>query len=74
MITIGEYQKRTRWEMKLIAKIGEYEMDQFILDLWSYANVLPRKTWEQIWRPMLQWSPIQLRMANQQKIIPMRQV
>jgi hypothetical protein len=46
-------------------------MDQVILDLGSDANVLPKQTWERMGRPTLQWSPIQLRMANQQKIIPM---
>ena len=35
------------------------------------ANVLPKKTWECMGRPMLQWSPIQLRMAYQHKFFPM---
>ena len=52
-------------------QIGEYEMDQVILDLGSDANILPKQTWERMGRSMLQWSPIQLRMVNQQKIIPM---
>jgi len=52
-------------------QIGEYEMDQVILDLGSDANVLPKKTWEHMGRPMLQWSPIKLQMVNQQKIFPM---
>lgn len=46
-------------------------MDQVILDLGSDANGLPNQTSERMGRPTLQWSPIQLRMANQQKIIPM---
>ena len=45
-------------EMRLGAKIGEYEMDQVILDLGSDVNVLPKKTWEHMGRPMLQWSSI----------------
>jgi len=52
-------------------QIGEYEMDQVILDLGLDANVLLKQTWERMGRPTLQWSPIQLRKANQQKIIPM---
>jgi hypothetical protein len=56
--------------MRLTAQIGEYEMDQVILDLGSDANVLPKQTWERMGRPVLQWSLIQLRMENQQKIIP----
>ena len=62
---LGKHALRTEREMRLIAQIGEYEMDRVILDLESDANVLP------MGRPMLQWSPIQLRMANQQKILPM---
>ncbi len=46
-------------------------MDQVILDLGSDANVLSKQTWERMGRPTLQWSLIQLRMENQQKIIPM---
>ena len=57
--------------MRLTAQIGEYEMDQVILDLGSDVNTLPKQTWERMGRLMLQWSPIQRRMANQQKIIPM---
>ena len=41
------------------------------MDLGLDANVLPKQTWEQMGTLALQWSPIQLRMANQQKIIPM---
>lgn len=39
-------------------------MDQVILNLGSNANVLPKKTWECMGRPVLQWSPIQLCMVN----------
>lgn len=46
-------------------------MDQVILDLGSDVNVLPKQTWERNARPTLQWSPIQLQIANQQKILPM---
>jgi len=46
-------------------------MDQVILDMGSNVNVLPKQTLERMGRPTLQWSLIQLRMANQQKIIPM---
>lgn len=46
-------------------------MDQVILDLGSDMNILPNQTWERMGRPALQWSPIQVRMANQQNILPM---
>jgi len=69
---IGGHKMITRHEMRLTTQIGEYEMDHVILDLGSDANVLPRQTWEKTGRPALQWSLVQLRMENQQKIIPMR--
>lgn len=62
---IGRHALRTRREMRMTAQISEYDMDQVILDLGSDVNVLPKKTWECMGKPTLQWSPIQLRMANQ---------
>ena len=56
--------------MRLTMQIGEYEMDQVILDLGSDVNALPKQTWEYMGRPALQWPPIQLQMVNQQKILP----
>lgn len=46
-------------------------MEQVILDLGSDVNVFPKKTQELMGKPSLGWSPIQLRLANQQKIIPL---
>ena len=57
-----------------MTQISDYKMDHFILDLGSDANVLPKQTWEHMGKPRLQWSPIQLWMANQQKILPMGQL
>ena len=37
---------RTGREMRLIAQIGEFEMDEVILDLGSEVNVLTKQTWE----------------------------
>ena len=51
--------------MRLTPQIGEYDMDQVILDLGSDANMLPKKTWVLMGRPKFQWSLIQMRMANQ---------
>jgi len=58
--TLGKHELRTGREMRLTAQIGEYEMDQGILNLGSNANVLPKQTWGHMDRPALQWSPIQL--------------
>ena len=57
--------------MRLIVQIGDYEMDQVILDLGSDANVLPKKTRQWMGEPKLECSTIQLWMENQQKIIPL---
>lgn len=43
VIKLGKYKERTGHEMRLTLQKGEYEMDQFILDLESDANVLPKK-------------------------------
>jgi len=61
---IGKHKARIGHEMRLTAQIGEYEMDQVIMDLGSDANVFPKKTWERMGIPTLQWSLFQLRMAN----------
>ena len=40
-------QKRcTGREMRLTAQLGDFEMDQVVLDLGSDANVLPKQTWQ----------------------------
>lgn len=57
---LEKHTMRTSREMRLIAQIGEYEMDQVILDLGSDVNILPKQTWERMGRLALQWSPIQL--------------
>ena len=55
---LGKNALCTGREMRLTAQIGEYEMDQVILDLGSNTNVLPNQTWEHMGRPTLQCSPI----------------
>jgi hypothetical protein len=45
-------------------------MDNIILDLGSDVNVIPKKTWEMMGKSKLIWSPIQLRLENQHKIVP----
>ena len=62
--------RRTGREMRLHAQIGDYDMIDIILDLGSEVNVLTKQTWAQMGEAKLEWSPIQLRLANQQKIVP----
>lgn len=57
--------------MRITTQIRDYELDQVILDLGFDANVLPKKTWQWMGKLKLEWSPIELRMENQQKIIPL---
>ena len=45
-------------------------MDYIILDLGLDVNILTRQTWERMNNPRLDWSPIQLRLANQSKVLP----
>ena len=56
---------RTGREMRLTAQVGEFEMDEVILDLGSEVNVMTKQTWEQMGSPKLVRSPIHLRLANQ---------
>ena len=44
--------------------IEYYDMDYIVVDLGSDVNILTRNTWESMNKPRLDWSPIQLRLAN----------
>ena len=56
--------------MRLNTVIGSYEMD-VVLDLESEVNIMKKQTWEIMAKPKLAFSPIQLRLANQQQVIPL---
>ena len=45
-------------------------MDYIMLDLGSNVNILTRHKWESMNNMQLDWSPIQLRLANQSKVLP----
>ena len=55
----------------MTAQIGDYDMDYIILDLGLDVNILTRQTCESMNEPRLDWSPIQLRLVNQSKVLPM---
>ena len=57
--------------MRLNTVIGSYEMDEVVLDLGSEVNVMTKQTWEIMAKPRITFSPIQLRLANQQRVIPL---
>jgi len=50
---IGKHKARTGCEMRLTVHIGEYEMDQVILDLWLDTNFLSKQTRKRMGRPAL---------------------
>ena len=45
-------------------------MGDIILDLGSEVNVFPKKAWECMGEPTLGYSPIQLKLENQHRVIP----
>ena len=52
------------------AQIEEYDIDYVVLDLGSEVNVMTKQMWALMGKPKLIYSPIRLRMANQQAINP----
>ena len=52
-------------------QIGDYDMDYIILDLGSNDNILMCQKWEIMGNPPLEWSPIQLRLTNLEKVLPL---
>jgi hypothetical protein len=63
-------KRRTNKELHLNSQIDEYDIDYVVLDLGSEVNVMTKKTWALMGKPRLIYSPIRLRMANQQVVSP----
>jgi hypothetical protein len=63
-------RRRTSREFRLNANIGDFNMGDIILDLGSEVNVLPKKTWKCMGEPTLGYSPIQLKLENQHRVLP----
>ena len=49
-------------------------MDYITLDLGSDVNMLTRQIWESMGNLRLDWSPIQLHLSNQTKVLPIRRL
>jgi hypothetical protein len=58
----------------LNANIGDFNMGVIILDLGSKVNVLPKKTWQCMGEPTLGYSNVQLKLANQHRILPIERL
>jgi hypothetical protein len=63
---------QTQKEFRLATKLDEFDIKDVMLDLGSDVNILPKKTWEDLGKPQLTYSPIQLKTANQYCIFPIR--
>jgi hypothetical protein len=63
-------RRRTSREFRLNANIGYFNMGNIILDLGFEVNVLPKKTWQCMGDPTLGYPPVQLNLANQQRVMP----
>jgi hypothetical protein len=63
-------RRRTSREFRLNANIGDFNMGDFILYLGYEVNVLPKKTRQCIGYPTLGYSPVQLKLENQHKVLP----
>jgi hypothetical protein len=57
-------------ELHLNSQIEEYDIDYVVLDSGSEVNVMMKKTRALMGKSKLIYSPISLRMANQQAVIP----
>jgi hypothetical protein len=66
---IGNKRNKNK-ELHLNAQIGEYDIDNVFLDLRSEVNVMTKKTWALMGKPILIYSTIIIRMANQQDVSP----
>jgi hypothetical protein len=64
------HTRRRSIEFRLNANIGDFNMGDIILELGSEVNVLPKKTWQCIGEPTLGYSPVQLKLENKHRVLP----
>jgi hypothetical protein len=67
-------KRRTNKELHLNSQIGEYDIDYVVLDLESKVDVMTKQTWALMGKPNLIYSPIRIRMDNQQFVSPFGQL
>jgi hypothetical protein len=54
--------------------ILKQNMGDIILDLGFQVNVLPKKTWKCMGEPTLGYSLVQLKLANQHRVLPIGRI
>jgi hypothetical protein len=64
------HTRRTSRELRMNANVGDFNMGYIILDLGFEVNVLPKKTWQCMGDATLGYSSIQLKLANQHRVVP----
>jgi hypothetical protein len=62
-------RRRTNREFRLNANIGDFNIEDIILDLGYEVNVLPKKTWQCMGESTIGYSPIQLKLENQHRVL-----
>jgi hypothetical protein len=63
-------KRRKSREFILNENIVDFNMGDIILYLGSEVNVMHKKTWEAMGEPKLGYSPIQLKLENQYRVVP----
>jgi hypothetical protein len=67
-------RRRASREFRLNANIGDFNMGDIILDLGSEVNLLPKKTWQCMGDLTLGYSPVQLKLANWHRDLPIERL
>jgi hypothetical protein len=67
-------RRMTSREFILNTNIGDFSMGDIILDLGSEVNVLPKKAWKCMGDPTSGYSPIQLKLENQHRVLPIGRI
>jgi hypothetical protein len=65
-----DMRRKTSIELRLNANIGDFNMGDMILDLVSEVNVLLKNTWKCMGDPTLGYSPVQLKLENKHRVLP----
>ena len=58
------HKNETQREMRMNVQIGDYDLDSVILDLGSNVKILKKKAWDNMGKPQLVWSLVELLLAN----------